>query len=152
MSSRSYFKSCSWSLFWYFWYNMVLFHKCMMPFTATHIFISSACQPWTDKERKDLRDFFSSKWDKCPTKLEIENFKRVTGNTREWLKSNTMSGIYRKKVRHQKLTAIPSMFWHLAVEQPCCVICGIYNLQFCSLITLLLVLDHMYLTQNWFLW
>ena len=82
----------------------------MMPFTATHIFISSANQPWTDKEQNDLRDFFSSKWDKCPTKLEIENFKRVTGNTREWLKSNTMFGIYRKKVRHQKLTAIPSMF------------------------------------------
>ena len=57
-----------------------------MPFTATHIFIPSARQPWTDEERKDLRDFFSNKWDKCPTKLEIENFKRVTGNTREWLK------------------------------------------------------------------
>ena len=75
-----------------------------MPSTATHIFIDSACQPWTDKERKDLRDFFSSKWDKW------ENFKRGTGNTKEWLKSNTMFGIYRKKVRHQKLTAIPSMF------------------------------------------
>ena len=98
-----------------------------MPFTATHIFISSARQPWTDKERKDLRDFFSSKWDKCPTKLEIENFKRVTGNTREWLKIKYYVRYLQKEGKTSETHCNP--FYVLTFGSWTALLCSMWHLQ-----------------------